>query len=100
MNQNAQKQYERSVQALEKTLNEEMIAGMKIVVPEAKKAEFSQFVRQHITMQDGQFFVAQPIDPKGVGQLLDQLYFSYTKGNLGDLIQRSATTQNTVRLRA
>ena len=93
-------QFQRSVAALTKNINEEMSSGMRIVIPEAKKGEFGQFVRQHI-VEDGEggFAIMAPIDQKNLSSLLDMLYYYFGKGNLQELVTRQAQTQNVNRLR-
>jgi hydroxypyruvate isomerase len=76
-----------------------MTGGMKIVIPEAKKAEFDTYVRDHLQNDGQQFFVVHPIDQKNLPRLLDAMYFQFVNGNLSDLVQRNAQTQNVNRLR-
>lgn len=98
-NAKQQQQYQQQVAALSKTLTEEMNSGMKIIIPEAKKQEFSKFVRDHLQEDGGQFFFAQPIDQRSLPKLLDAMYFLFAGGNLQDLVTRQAQTATVVRLR-
>lgn len=92
-------EYERSVAILDKSLKEDMVSGMKIIIPEAKKIEFDKFVRERIqVLENNQFAIINPIDQKNLPKILDALYFQFTNGNLADLVQRNAETKNVKRL--
>lgn len=91
--------YDRSVKALEKALVEEMGTGMRVIVPETKKAAFNTFVRERIQHDGNAFFFAQPIDVKSLPKILDALYFQFAGGNLQELVTRQAQTQNVNRLK-
>lgn len=90
--------FERNYQILDKSLKEEMSSGMKIVIPEAKRAAFDTYVREHLQNDGQQFFIVNPIDQKNLPRLLDAMYFQFANGNLADLVQRNAQTQNVKRL--
>lgn len=102
-NAKVQATYDRNVKALDKALTEEVTVGtsLKIQIPEAKQAPFLAFVKERIQYDDatGNFFVGQPIDHKVLPRLLESLYLQFSGGNLSDLIQRSAQSQNVRRLR-
>lgn len=98
----SQQQYERNVTALGKTIDEQIAStDMGVIVPEAKRVEFTNYVRQRIKYdeQTGMFLFAQPIDPKLLPRQLEGMYMQFVNGNLKDVIQRDAQTQNTRRLR-
>jgi hypothetical protein len=93
--------YENSVKQLTTMLNEEISSNssMKLLVPDAKKADFNNFVRKHIQSIDGSFYAVQQIDPKTLSRILDGLYLQFVNGDISGLIQRAAATQNTNRLK-
>jgi hypothetical protein len=93
--------YENSVKQLTTMLNEEISSNssMKLLVPDAKKADFNNFVRKHIQAIDGSFYAVQQIDPKTLSRILDGLYLQFVNGDISGLIQRAAATQNTNRLK-
>lgn len=99
---NAQKQdqevFSRSVQALDRSLEEEMASGMRVIVPDAKKVDFAKFVRERIEWDGARFVIAQPIEIKSLPRQLDALYFQFAQGNLSELVMRQAQTQNVKRL--
>lgn len=70
----------------------------KIVIPDAKRAEFAQFVKDHMYYDGEKFFIMKPIDQESAAQQIQGEYFSFVKGNLKDLVERSAKTQNTKKL--
>lgn len=99
-NRKSEETFTRQVQALNKSLSEEMTGGMRVIIPADKKVDFERFVRSHLAVDGGQFFFSQPIDQKNLPHLLDMMYFHYAKGNLNELVQREAQSKNVVRLRS
>lgn len=94
--------YTRNVQVLDKTISEQIASkDMSIVVPEAKREEFKQYVRQRVRYdeQTRTFLFSQPIDHKLLPRQLEALYLQFVNGDLGGLIQREAQSANTKRLR-
>jgi hypothetical protein len=93
--------YENSVKQLTTLLTEEISSNssMKLLVPDAKKADFNNFVRKHIQSIDGGFYAVQQIDNKSLSRILDGLYLQFVNGDISGLIQRAAATQNTNRLK-
>lgn len=98
-NQQQQEQFNRSVQALNKTLTEEMTTGMRVVIPDARRQEFDRFVRERIEWDGSRFVMAQPIEIKSLPRMLDALYFQFAGGSLKELVVREAQTQNTSKLK-
>jgi len=95
-------QYERNVQSLNKTLTEYVASkDMAIVVPEAKREEFLNFVRRNIQYDQGtgRFLFAQPIDVKQLPRQLEALFLQFSGGNINGLVVREAQSANTRRLR-
>jgi len=96
------KTYDRSVKGLQKALVEEVSsANMGVIVPEAKRNEFLQFVYQHVQydQQSGAFVIAQVIDPKKLPRQLEAMWLQFNGGKLDDLVRRTAQTDNVRRLR-
>lgn len=73
-----------------------------IVIPDAKRAEFAEYVKQHLYFDGEQFFITKPINEKTLAEALQTEFFGFVKGNLKELVERRAKTQNaqTMRLRA
>jgi hypothetical protein len=96
------KQFEESVAAMSTMLTKEISSNesMKFIVPDSKKAEFNQFVRNHIREQEGKFYVAQEISKDTIGKVLEGLYLRFVNGDLNQLVQRRAQTTVTNRLRS
>lgn len=81
------------------TLNSNIDNGsMKFIVPDAKKVEFKQFVKDSLRHEDGKFYAVSEITgtPQNV---LEALYFQYIKGDLKSLIEKRAETKAVQRLK-
>lgn len=96
-----EKAYQEGVKALTTMLSNEINSGttMKVVVPEAKKAEFYQYVSSRIQESGGKFLVVQEIEKNSLPRLLEGLYLQFVNGDLTGLIKRAAQTQNVASLR-
>lgn len=96
-----QTQYAQKVAAFDKLLTDEISTNstMKFIVPEAKKIEFTQYVRNQVQIADGKFYAVQEIEDKSLPRLLEALYLQFAGGNVKDLVIRQARTQNAQRLR-
>lgn len=95
-----EKQYEARVKELNTMISTEISSSrsMKFVVPESKKAGFTQFVRDHLAEDNGKFLVVQEINDKKLPRILESLYLQFINGDLSGLVQRSAQTVNAKRL--
>lgn len=70
-----------------------------IVIPDAKKAEFAQYVKQHLFFDGKEFFVFKGLSKENAAELIQAEYFGFAKGNLNELVARKAKTENTSQLR-
>lgn len=91
----------QKVQALETLLTNEINTNstMKFIVPDTKKAEFTQYVTGKIQTAEGKFFAVQEITEKALPRLLEALYLQFANGEISGLVQRAAKTQNVRRLK-
>lgn len=93
--------FANSVRVIDKMLTDEISTNstMKFIVPETKKAEFTQYVRNHLQSADGKFYVVQELENKTLPRILEAMYLQFAGGNIKDLVVRQAQTQNAQRLR-
>lgn len=99
---NDEKVLGQRVQQLSKALSDEITTGtgMKMVIPDAKRAGFKAYVEQFIEQDpEGNFVLVQKLDPRQLGEQLGALYLQYVKGNLSEIVQREAQTVTTKRLK-
>lgn len=95
-------QYDRNVQSLKKVLVDQVASkDMTIIVPEAKRAEFMEYVLSRVQYDQSNrtFLFAQPIDPKLLPRQLEAMFLQFTGGDLGGLVRREAQTDSARRLR-
>lgn len=97
-----QLQYEKSVKVVNSLLEAEISGSgsMKLIVPDAKKAEFNQFVRSHINTADGKFYAVQELTKESLPRILEGLFLNFVNGDLSGIVQRKAQTIATNTLRA
>lgn len=75
--------------------------NLRFVVPEAKQAEFTTFVKDRIQYnQDGNFYFTQVITPKDIKGQLESLFVQFNGGNLKDIVEKQATKLVAQRLRS
>lgn len=72
---------------------------LSIVVPEAKKVEFNNFVKNNLRYDDGKFYVVAELGNQNIKEVLESQYFQFVKGNLKAIVQKEANTKATQRLR-
>lgn len=97
-------EYQTSVRNLEATVDDFIHKGKsdKLVIAEAKKAEFANFVKNNIRYDEGtgSFLVAQAFTPQNAALLMETLYFQFIGGDLNNLVAVKAKTENARRIGA
>jgi len=81
------------------TISEGISKEMNFVIPQAKVADFTNFVYDNIRMDNGEYYLVQPINKETVKPTLEALYLQYVKGDLRSLVERQAKTKAVQRLR-
>jgi hypothetical protein len=71
-----------------------------IVIPATDRAKFTKFIGDRIDYQNGTFYTVKTIDPKELAKELKVAYFEFKGGDLKGLVERTATTQNTLKIKA
>lgn len=97
-----QQQMSRATQNLSKAITDQIASkDMTIIVPEAQRPAFEQFVKQRVRFdqENGTFMFAQTIEPKNLARQLEAMYLQFKNGDLTDMIRREAETSTTRRLR-
>jgi len=96
----AEQAYTSNVNQLNQTLTTVINEGkgMRFIIPDTDKANFTSFVKQHVEYEDGKFLIVQRIGDN-LTQQLESLYLLYKKGDLNDLIKNKAQTQNVQRFK-
>lgn len=94
-----QAQYEEREREINKTISgmvsqieETVNKGIRFIIPDANKAEFTQFIKQHIAYdeQSDTFVISQEVNKDNIQSRIEALFFEYRKGNLVDMIEREA----------
>jgi hypothetical protein len=70
-----------------------------ITIPEKDRLPFAQAVNNSIRYENGKFLMVTELNQENVIATFKEKFFSYKKGDLKDLIQQEARTQNTNRLK-
>ena len=101
-NKAAQDAYTQNVNKLNASLTTTIQEnkGMNFIVPDTDKAAFTAFVKSNIRYENetGKFSIVQELGDDN-SKLLESMFLLFKKGNLKDLVQRAATTQNTKKLK-
>jgi len=72
----------------------------KFTVPVKEREKFHQFSLQHIQRNpQGGYMLVQQLDPRSLEQQLQEMYFTYKKGDLSSIIQREVKTEGAKRLK-
>ena len=92
--------YTKSVNTLSQQLQTTINDKLNIIIPDADKPGFVQFVKSIIEYDKstGRFMLTQPIENDQLREQLEAMFLVYKKGDLKALIQREARTMNRRRL--
>lgn len=71
-----------------------------VVIPATDRAKFAKFIGDRIDYQNGTFYTVKTIDPKELAKELKVAYFEFKGGDLKGLVERTATTQNTLKIKS
>jgi hypothetical protein len=70
-----------------------------IVIPDARKAEFAKDFKDNLFFDGTNFFVIKPLTKENAAAVIQTEYFGHVKGNLKELVERSAGTKVAAGLR-
>lgn len=94
--------FNNSLNTISKQIEEEIKGkNMSIIVPDAKKVEFSNYLRAFVEYDaaGNRWLISQPLTKDTMPKIMEALYFQFVKGNMGDLVKREAAHQNATRLK-
>ena len=92
-------QFQQQVAGFEKSVSDTIASKVNLVIPEAKRAAFTQFIKDNTRHSDGKFFFVQPVEAENLDKQIEALYFQFVKGDLKSLIAKAAKAQTVQRLR-
>lgn len=94
INEENQRRTTGMINKMAATLQERILQnkGLDITIPDAKRAEFLQFVNSALDLdpKTGRWFVSQEITSDNMAQVLGALYYSMVKGNMDEIITNKA----------
>lgn len=70
-----------------------------IIVPEKDRAPFGQAFLNSIRYDNGKFIMTTELTQENFKEVFKEKFYSYKKGDLGELVKKAAKTENAVRLR-
>lgn len=70
-----------------------------IVIPEKERKAFLDHFAQQVDYHNGQIYRVQTIDQKELNKVMKAAYFEFKGGDLKGLVERTAKTQNAVKIR-
>jgi len=73
--------------------------AIKFVVPDAKKPEFKNYVKEMIRYSDGQFYIAQPLLAENTNKVLEALFLQFSGNSLKDIIEKESRTLTAQKLK-
>lgn len=98
----AQQEYDAVVKSSDKKLSEFVIENknLNFIIPETDKVPFMNFIRERMEYdaQTKEILLVERFSGDSLNRKIESLFFLYKNGNLKDLIQRAAETQNVRRL--
>jgi hypothetical protein len=95
-----QAQFKQQVTAFEQSVADTIASKVNLVIPEAKRTAFTQFIKDNTRHSDGKFFFVQPVEATTLDKQIEALYFQFVKGDLKSLIVKQAKALTVQRLRA
>lgn len=85
------KRFNAEVAAVLTTVDDTINGGaIKFIIPDAKRTEFSKFVKERIRYSEGGFYITQPIAKDNVNSLIESLFIQYSGNDLKRLIAKEA----------
>lgn len=94
-----QQEFQQAVSNVLTIVSKNINEGLNLIVPDAKKNEFNEFVKNNIRFDNGKFYVVSELGQNNLKEVLESQYFQYVKGDLTALVERKAKTVTTQRLR-
>lgn len=96
---------ERKTQAINKlgTVVDNVVATGKIGninIPEKDRKPFAEALKKNVRYDNGKFMLVSELTDESLNELFGKEYFAYKKGDLGQLVEAAAKTQNARRLKA
>lgn len=92
-----QQRQEQAIQQMGNILKKRIIEneGLGITIPDAKRGDFLRFVNEKMMYdkESGRFYVQQEISNDNFAHILESLYFQSVKGNMDDIIRKTANTK-------
>lgn len=91
-----EQQESQAIQGMNSVLDD-IITNSKvdnIVIPDAKKGEFSTFVKGNLFFDGENFFIIKGLNKDNAAALIQAEYFGFVKGNLEEVVRRQAQTKN------
>lgn len=70
-----------------------------IVIPDAKRAEFAEYLKKQLYFDGENFFMTKPISKETIAKVIMGEYFAFAGGDLKALVERRAKTENVNNLR-
>jgi hypothetical protein len=96
---NEANQYQAQVQAIDNLLSTTIKSpSLKVVIPDTDQQPFTAYLRNFLQAdQEGNFFIAQQVQPETVNQIAEALYIQFKKGDLSAIVTRKANSLNVQR---
>ncbi len=69
-----------------------------IIIPEKDRKPFAKTITDNVRYENGKFLLVTELNDKNAIQVFKKEFFNYKGGNLTDLIEKAARTENTKRL--
>lgn len=70
-----------------------------IVIPDAKRGEFAEYIKQNLYYDGQNFFLTKPLTKENIAEIVQGEYFHFAKGDLKALVERKAKTENANKFR-
>lgn len=91
--------FQNNVSQLSNNIAKAIKTEMKLLVPDAKQAEFQQSVIDKIQHDGQRFYIVQELGDN-LNTVLDSMYLQFVKGDLNSIIEKRAQTKAVQRLGA
>lgn len=91
-----QRETRTALETIESSINSDALG---IVIPTAKKPEFSNFVKEKLRYSDGSFYFVQPLEKDKLSSTLSSLYLQFVGNDLSKMIRKEAGIKTVQKLR-
>lgn len=97
--QEEQELYQKHVKGATSAIVHAIDNSIGFIIPDTQKAAFQNHVLETLRYDNGQFYTAQLVNDKNLKEVIEALFFQYSKGDLSKIVMKQVQTKAAQSLR-